>query len=231
MPTDVATDADRLLDYLADRGGVAEVPPGQALLRDVAEDLGLTRAELTKALSELESESLVVREVKSRRVYRLSLTDSATALEPEGEHAPEPETTPAPAPPSAPPAAAPGSSWAPIEQPAPEPVAAKKGRFGRKGRSEKAPKAPPARSGVVYEVREMGTTTFEGLQGTVLSRHKGPGEAFAEVRRLHLKRSGGKFTPRVVVRVDPDGTEDVAIPFNERARPVHFDYNLPGGRV
>lgn len=235
MPTDVATDADRLLNYLADRGGAAEVPPGRSLFRVIGEDLEWTRAEVTAVVGELEADGTLVREVRDRRTYRLAVVASGAdatapaekAAAPEdatGTAAPQPVTETVPSAPA-------GSSWAPIVAPEPEPAPAKGSRFGRRSKTGKAPKEPKSMSGVVYEIREMSNTSFEGLQGKVLARFKGPGEAFAEIRRLNLLRSGGKFTPRVVVRVGPDGSEDIAIPFNERARPVHFDYKLSGNRV
>ncbi|MGH9155158.1 MAG: hypothetical protein ACRD1K_04770 [Acidimicrobiales bacterium] len=230
MHTDVAQKTELVLDYLAERGGVAEVPPGRSLLRQMADDLGWRRAELTAAIAELETEGVVQREARDRRTFRLTLADPASpaagavdlAKEPVEPQAQAPAWEPAPPPPPEP------ASWAPIVHSEPEP--ARKSRFSRREKPDKASKEPKAMSGVVYEVREMQNTSFEGIAGNLLSRHKGPKEAFAEVRRLNLQRSGGRFTPRVVVRVDPDGTEDIAIPFDERARPVHFPYTLSGGR-
>ena len=233
MPTEVATDAVRLLDYLTQRGGAAEVPPGRSLFRVVGEDLGWSRAEVTAAVAQLESDGVLLREVRDRRTYRLTVveaSDAAPAGEIEPEQPEEQASAPEPAA-AAVPAVPPGSSWAPIAQPEPEPSPAKRSRFGRRSKAPKAAKQPKSMSGVFYEIREMSNTSFEGLGGTVLGRYTGPGEAFAEIRRMNLQRSGGRYTPRVVVRIDPDGTEDVAIPFNERARPVHFDYKLSGNRI
>lgn len=226
MPTYVATNADRILDYLAERGGVAEVVPGRALLRAMAEDLGCTRAELTAAVAELEADGVVVRMIQDRRVYRVALVDAGADVAPAPAPAPVPAAWSAQVT-SAPPAVEPGSSWEPVEQPAPEAPPAKQSRFSRRA---KAPRAPQAMTGAYYEIREMNNTSFEGIEGQVLSRHKGPKEAFAEIRRLNLQRSGGRYTPRVVVQVNADGTEDLAIPFNG-TRPVHFPYTLSGGRI
>lgn len=236
MPTDVAanvaTNADRVLDYLAERGGVAEVAPGRALLRPMAEELGCTRAELIATVAELEADGVIVRRIQDRRVYRVALVDAD--MDAAAVSAPAPEPAPVPAAWSAQvtaaPAAEPGSSWAPIEHSAPESAPAKQSRFSRRAKPPKAQKAPQAMSGGYFEIREMNNTSFEGIEGKVLSRHKGPKEAFAEIRRLNLQRSGGRYTPRVVVQVNPDGTEDIAIPFNG-TRPVHFPYTLSGGRI
>jgi len=268
MPTDLASATERVLDYLAERGGVVEVPPGRALLRVIADDLDWTRAELTAALAELEAEGLVARGVRDRRTYRLALVGDESEEDAEAEEAaPEPEVAGAPdadahgsaadpaaesggdatGAPAAGPWAAP--SWEPPTDPEP---AAKRSRFGRRAkaekepkpekvkpekaekvkrnRGEKPPKSPKAMTGVVYEIREMEGRSFEGISGQPISRHRTNGEAFAELRRLTGARSGGHFRPRVVVRIDPDGTEDIAIPFDEQDRPLHFAFKLSGGR-
>jgi len=235
MDTVVANRTDELLAYLDDHGGAVEAAPGRPLLRAVADDLGWSRAEVAEAVAELEAAGLAAREVRDRRAVRLAVVGGIPPQEDEpavptpgaAAEAPVDEAAAGEAPPAAP--GRPAAHWTAWSQIAPPTRAAAGGRFAGRGRARRAAKAP--KGGSVYEVREMDTTTFVGLQGTVLSRHGDPGAAFAEIRRLNTRRSGGRFTPRVVVRVDPDGTEDVAIPFNDRARPVHFDYTLPGGRV
>ncbi|MEO6122042.1 MAG: hypothetical protein ABIW46_01040 [Acidimicrobiales bacterium] len=243
MRTYVATNTDMVLDYLAEHGGVAEVPPGRSLLRSLAEELDLTRTELTAAISELEADGVVMREAQDRRTFRLTTTDPASRAEASGPvkaHTPaawEPDSAPTePATPAEPteaatpaPASAPPWAVTATEQTV-EPTSAGKSRFGRRDKGEKKPKELKAMSGVVFEIRQMENRSFEGIGGQPLSRHKTSKEAFKELKHLTRARSGGKFTPRVVVRIDPDGTEDIAIPFDETTWPDHFHHTLSGGR-
>jgi PadR family transcriptional regulator PadR len=67
----------RVLAYLADRGGSVTSPSGQGLTREMARALGYRNVTpLNSMLARLEAEGLVEREVRGRRTYRIALTGS-----------------------------------------------------------------------------------------------------------------------------------------------------------
>lgn len=143
----------------------------------------------------------------------------ATGSDPESDAAAEMAAV---APPPTVPDAPEKPSWTPG---APADVKAKKGRLGRKDKAEKAekpakaekppkPEKPPrpvrSSTGFVYEIRDLPNRWLEPFGGKALSRYKSSADAFDELRRLN--RRGGPFVPRVVVRIGPDGSEDIATP-------------------
>jgi len=280
MATDVASRHDEVVDYLAAQGGSVNASQGRSPTRAMAEALGWSLSQLSAALSELEADGRVVREVRNRRTYRVGLTASPAATdEPAETAAPAAVVSAVPPAPSAEapakkgrlsrlrrgsdspsPAVADGAatsieaaaaaemaavsappSWSPS---APTEVApdAKPGKKRRKDKApkaeksskpekeskaekaskpEKAPKKPKAEkakpvpavrssTGFSYEIRDMPNRWLEPMGETVLARYPTSRAAFDELRRLN--RKGGPFVPRVIVRIAPDGTQEIAIP-------------------
>lgn len=79
MATDVASRYDEVVDYLAAQGGSVHANQGRSPTRAMAEALGWSLAQLNAALSELEVEGRVEREVRNRRTYRVGLTTRPVA--------------------------------------------------------------------------------------------------------------------------------------------------------
>ena len=76
----------------------------------------------------------------------------------------------------------------------------------------------PARRGVVYELRALPDRWVEPMGRDVLSSHDSAHAAQAAYERLQQADDGtgrttwGSYVPNIVVRVNGDGTESVAVP-------------------
>lgn len=69
----------RVLAYLADRGGSVTSPSGQGLTQEMARALGYSDVTpLNSMLARLERDGLIEREVRGRRTYRVALTGSVS---------------------------------------------------------------------------------------------------------------------------------------------------------
>jgi len=76
-----ASSRQRILDFLASRGGSLESEAGRGITSELAKAVGYEDlSTLNGMLARLEREGVLVREVRGRRTYRIALTTDAKRL-------------------------------------------------------------------------------------------------------------------------------------------------------